>query len=539
MAPGEREHVLVAVAFTDIVGSTELAAEMGDEAWKRLLQEHHAIVRRLVKSGGGRIVDTAGDGVFAVFDRPAAATRFAFHAIRAVREIGLEIRAGVHFGESESAGGKVSGIAVHTASRVMGLAGPGEVLVTRTVKDLVAGKRIIVSDQGSHDLKGISASWDIFRVEEVADSRSEPPIDPVEAAERRNKVARSRASPRRSRVIAGSSILVAIVVVSVILFRDGERNVAASAPSRSLVRLELETDEQARLPVGEALTSVATGEGAVWVVSNAERRLYRVDPSTLRVSAHVDLDDRPNEVAVGEGSVWVTTSTELLRIDPVSNDVVHRSPLGSCPLDLACTTDVAVADGFVWVVHYDSQRLLGFDPVRDNEPRRFRLEAPPITLAVGGGAVWILLDGLDPKVVRIDISSGASSTHTLPAGSAIANCLNRDVGPAFAAELCGAIAVGERAIWVATTGQFSSEVWRLDPTTGRPLGDPRSIGCCVMAMFPSAGLIDELWIGLSAGDLVVIPEAFGDQQEQIPVGGTITDVTIGYDGVWITVHDSR
>jgi outer membrane protein assembly factor BamB len=304
------------------------------------------------------------------------------------------------------------------------------------------------------------------------------------------------------------------------------------------VRLDPVTNERIRIPVGEALTSVAIGEGSVWVVSNADRRIYRVDPSTSKVSAHVDLDERPNEVTVGEGSVWVTTSTELLRIDPVSKEVVHRFPIGSCPLDLACTTDVAVADGFVWAVHYDARRLTKFDPARNKEIRRFRLEAPPITLAAGGDAVWVLLDGLEPRVVRVDLASGVTSSQSLPAGTAVARCLNREVGPAFAAELCGAIVVGERGVWVATTGQFSSELWRLDPTTGR-VGSPRSLECCVMAMFPSAGPIDELWIGLSAGDLALVPEALGEEQEAISVGGTITDVAIGYDGVWVTVHDPR
>lgn len=253
----------------------------------------------------------------------------------------------------------------------------------------------------------------------------------------------------------------------------------------------------------------------------------------------MDLDDHPNEVAVGEGSVWVTTSTELLRIDPVSNEVVHRSRIGSCPEEDACTTDVAVSEGSVWATHYDSGRLIEFDAARDNEIGRIRLEAPPVALAAGGGAVWVLLDGLDPEVVRIDISSGLKSSQTLPAGSAQARCLDRDVGLAYVAELCGAIAVGERAVWVATTGLFSSELWQLDPVTGRLAAASGSLDCCVMAMFASEELVDQLWVGLSAGDLALVPEALGEQREAISVGGTITDVAIGYGGVWVTVHDPR
>jgi len=538
MSRGARDHILTAAMFTDIIGSTDLAAEMGDVGWKRLLQAHHEIARRLVRRHDGRIVDTAGDGVFAIFERPAAAVSCAFEAVSALREIGIEIRAGIHFGEGESLGRKVSGIGVHTASRVMALAGPGEVLITRTVRDLVAGRRIVTIDRGNHVLKGIPGSWDVFAVQEVDGSRTAPAVNPKEAAERRDRLARRRVSPRRGRVVAGLTAVIAIVLVSIAFIRDGERDVAASTPRRSLVRLDATTDEQDRIPVGDALTSVATGEGSVWVVSNTERRVYRVDPSTSQVSGHVDLDERPNEVTVGEGSVWVTTSTELLRIDPLSIEVVHRSPIGSCSLDLACTTDVAVADGLVWAIHYDARRLTKLDP-GDNEIRRFRLEAPPITLAAGGDAVWILLDGLEPRVVRVDIAAGVLSSEALPAGSAVALCLNREVGPTFAAELCGAMAVGERGVWVATTGQFSSELWRLDPTTGQRVGDPGAVECCVMAMVTSVGLIDQLWIGLSSGDLAIVPEALGNQQEAIPVGGTITDVAIGYDAVWIPVHDPR
>jgi class 3 adenylate cyclase len=535
MAPSDREHVLVAVLFTDIVRSTDLAAEMGDEAWKGLLDQHHVIVRRLVKIGGGRIVDTAGDGVFAVFDRPAAAIRCGFDAIRAVREIGIEIRAGVHFGESESKGGKVSGIAVHTASRVMSLAEPGEVLVTRTVKDLVGGKRIIVTDRGAHELKGIPSTWQVFGVEEVEGSRREPPIEPAEAAERRGRFEHATATSRRAVLIVGV-IGMAIVLMAVILIQVGRRPPVASGPSRSLVRLDPVTDERVRVPVGEALTSVAPAkEPSGWhrtptEASTASTRRPRGSPT-------VDVQARPNEVTVGDGSVWATTSTELIRIDPASNEIVHRARLGSCPDHDACTTDVSVADGSVWATHYDAAHLLQFDPSNDNEIRRLHLDSPPVTLAAGHGAVWVLLDGIDATVVRVDVVSGATSSETLPAGDAVANCLDRDVGLAYAAEQCGAIVVTERAVWVVTAGPFSSQLWRLDPASGRRVGDPRSLDCCAMAIVATDELIDEIWVGLSTGDLAVVPEALGQQRQAIPVGGTITDVAIGYDAVWVTVHD--
>jgi len=151
------DRVLATVVFTDIVGSTERAAEVGDRRWAALLDEHHAIVRRELERYRGREVDTAGDGFLATFDGPARAIRFACAVRDAVRALQLELRAGVHTGECELTGEKVGGIAVHTGARVVGAAGPGEVLVSSTVHDLVAGSGILFEDRGEHELKGVGS----------------------------------------------------------------------------------------------------------------------------------------------------------------------------------------------------------------------------------------------------------------------------------------------------------------------------------------------------------------------------------------------
>ena len=148
--------------FTDIVGSTVRAALMGDRAWRDLLGRHHAVVRRQVVRFRGREIDTAGDGFFASFDGPARAIRCAHAIVESVRELGLEVRAGVHTGECELVvGGRVAGIAIHTGARVASLAKPGEVLVSSTVKDLVAGSGIQFEDRGSHMLKGVG-EWHLY-----------------------------------------------------------------------------------------------------------------------------------------------------------------------------------------------------------------------------------------------------------------------------------------------------------------------------------------------------------------------------------------
>jgi class 3 adenylate cyclase len=157
----EPERMLATVLFTDIVDSTSRALELGDRRWRHLLERHNALVRRELLRFRGREVDSAGDGFLATFDGPARAIRCAFAIVDGVREFGLAVRAGLHTGECEIADGKVAGIAVHTGARVAALANAGEVLVSSTVKDLVAGSGIQFIERGAHELKGIG-EWRLF-----------------------------------------------------------------------------------------------------------------------------------------------------------------------------------------------------------------------------------------------------------------------------------------------------------------------------------------------------------------------------------------
>jgi len=162
--PAEPERVLATVLFTDIVGSTERARELGDRRWRDLLEHHHELVRRDLERFRGKEVDTAGDGFLATFDGPARAIRSGRAIVESVRTLGLDVRAGLHTGEVEIAGAGVRGIAVHTGARVAAHAGAGEVLVSQTVKDLVAGSGIEFEDRGAHELKGIPGEWRLYAV---------------------------------------------------------------------------------------------------------------------------------------------------------------------------------------------------------------------------------------------------------------------------------------------------------------------------------------------------------------------------------------
>jgi class 3 adenylate cyclase len=160
----EADRVLATVMLADIVGSTALAAELGDRAWRDRLEAFYGLVREALARFRGRELDTAGDGFLAAFDGPARAVRCASSMVREVRRLNLEVRVGLHAGECEIIGEKLSGIAVHTGARVAALAGTGEVLVSGTVRDLVAGSGIAFEDRGVRSLKGVPGEWRLYSV---------------------------------------------------------------------------------------------------------------------------------------------------------------------------------------------------------------------------------------------------------------------------------------------------------------------------------------------------------------------------------------
>ncbi len=161
----EPDRVLATVLFTDIVDATRKASEVGDRRWRDLLEAHHGAVREELSRFRGREIDTAGDGFLAAFDGPARAVRAASAIRNDVKRLGLEIRAGLHTGECEIMGAKLSGVAVHIGARIAGLAGAGEVLVSSTVHDLVAGSGLRFEDRGLHTLKGVPGDWRVYAVD--------------------------------------------------------------------------------------------------------------------------------------------------------------------------------------------------------------------------------------------------------------------------------------------------------------------------------------------------------------------------------------
>jgi class 3 adenylate cyclase len=195
------ERVLATVLFTDIVDSTRRAAELGDRAWRDVLERHDELARRAVEAQGGRLVKSIGDGMLATFDGPARAVRCAEGMSESVRELGIELRAGVHTGEVEVIGEDVGGMAVHIGARVSAMAGTGEVLVSQTVKDLVVGSGLQFAERGEHELKGVPGLWRLYALGDEAPAPA--PLDGAHGHMRatdRVVVSLARRAPRAMRL---------------------------------------------------------------------------------------------------------------------------------------------------------------------------------------------------------------------------------------------------------------------------------------------------------------------------------------------------
>jgi class 3 adenylate cyclase/tetratricopeptide (TPR) repeat protein len=209
--------------FTDIVGSTERAAELGDRGWRELLSEHHGRVRREIRRFGGEESNTAGDGFLATFERPASAIRCAWSIRETLRELGLEIRAGVHAGEIEREGREVGGIAVHIGARAAAAARPGEILITSTAKELVTGTGIRFEDRGQHRLKGVPDEWRLYALEGL----------PTAAGRRRTGRLIPELTTRQSIAAGVAGLAILAAVLAFFLFRDGPGLIVPTATAES------------------------------------------------------------------------------------------------------------------------------------------------------------------------------------------------------------------------------------------------------------------------------------------------------------------
>ena len=461
--------------MTDIVGSTEHAAELGDSAWRELVQLHHGVVRAALRQHGGREVDTAGDGFFAIFDAPAAAVECALEIVERVRELGIDVRAGVHVGEVEQAGRKVAGITVPIASRIMATAQPGEVLVSSTVRDLAAGSGLTFEDRGERQLKGVPGEWRVYAVGRTEPDASKTAETGTASERRAAAVRRAAARPiwqRRPRLVAGAVVALAAIVATagLLVWKPWQPPALASLGENAVGILDAGRNELiGQIRVGTQPSGIAVGEGYAWVANAADDSVSQIDLATRSVVNRIAVGRAPAGIAVSGGSVWVANSggRTVSRINAATGRVVQAIEVGNAPQAI-----VAVGDG-LWVANVTDSTLVRIDAASGAAGSPVAVGATPVAAAADDTTLWIANDDLG-AVSRIDPNTG--STIAL---------IQLGVRPA-------ALALGSDRLWVASADGSLS--W-IDRQTNR-----------VIATVPVGGVLsaialtdDALWIGDRSG----------------------------------------
>lgn len=434
--------------MTDIVGSTEHASELGDSAWRELIQLHHALVRKSLTEHGGREVDTAGDGFFAIFDAPADAVACALDITTRVADLGIEVRAGAHTGEVEQIGSKVGGITVPIASRIMAEAGPGDALVSSTVRDLAAGAGLTFEDRGSRTLKGLAGEWRLY-----AASRPQPSADVSQpaadlGARRAAAVRRARSRPiwrRRPRVTALAVVGLAIVLATagLLAWQPWLRPALGAIKDNSVGQIDIGRNViTASIEVGQLPGGAVVEDGALWVTNTGSDTLSQISADAQTVTRIIDVGRNPVGVAATEGSIWVANSgsRSVTQISTSTARVVNEIPVGNGP------TAVAAGAGYVWVTNSGDSTVTRIDPNTATPDLRIPVAARPIAVAAGDSGVWIAsADGA--TVTHLDPQTGVTLASPIPLGG-----------------LPVGIALGRDAVWVATT---DGRITRINPLDDR------------------------------------------------------------------------
>jgi class 3 adenylate cyclase len=479
---------LATVMFTDMVGSTEIAAKLGDARWRELLRRHHVIVRRDLKRFGGREIDTAGDGVFAIFDVPAQAVRCACAIAEETQELGVDIRAGLHVGEVEVAGKEVRGIAVHTGSRVCAIAGPTDVLVTSTLTELVGGAGIEFEGRGVHSFKGVPGQWHVLNVTNVAEATRPEPLDPATAEERLALVEPPPFVRRKGAWISGAAVILLVIAAGGVYLgtRKSPPKAVSRVPLYSVVQVDPSTGKVlATIPhlidsSGKYPIQLDAGEGAIWLLNGPN--LIPVDAQTKQAASPIALGTQGvvnRSIGVGYQTVWIGVFDGLARVDPATDQVLNTIKIhGSA----------------------SSQDPTAVNVFNTN------------SVAVGAGVVWATSDQ-KPIVARVDPHTGQVTQVSLKATG-------------------DGVAVGDNTVWVINN--VAGVLWRIDPTSGKVTGNV-SLSGNLADVVAGGGAV---WV-LDTGAGTVIPVSSTTLHPLVPirVGNGPSDIAFGLGAVWVTNQD--
>jgi class 3 adenylate cyclase/streptogramin lyase len=477
---------LGAVLFTDIVGSTTIAAELGNRRWATLIGRHHQLVRRELRRFGGREQDTAGDGFFVTFERPVDAIRCAVAIGEAVRSLGIDIRAGVTFGELELESGKPSGLAVNTAARVMSVGGPGEVLVPASVRDIVSGAGISFREHGTHRLKGLEEEARLFLVTEVDGAPVGSPLRSEEAAARRAEIV---PGPRRTPrwVLVGALVVAGLVAGTILLLQnnDTERGPRADTESSTyLVELDAEDGSEGQ----------------------------RID--IVRPSRSAQHPDTVRAMVADRGAVWIVApgfeGATLLHVDPEHGEM--RKPIAI--EQPAITVSIVSAFDALW--YLAPNRLVRVSASTDEQQVVQRVSTPTelgadrVYLAADRDHLWI--GQADGNLIRVDPAGGLRSRRV--------------------ADGIDLIAASEDGVWVLD--QFVGVVIRVDPATLATVWESPLFGTVARLAVDE----DYLWLlDQSSGVVTRLSSSTGADAGQAPVGRGVTDLAVGLGAAWLSRAD--
>ena len=493
MRQSSSPRILAAVLFTDMVDSTSIAEEMGDRRWKTLTKRHHGIVRRELKRFGGREIDTAGDGFFATFREPAAAIACASAASEAVRELGVEIRAGVHFGECEQISKNLSGITVVVGARIMALGGAGDVLVSGTVAELTRGAGYGMTDRGTHTLKGVGGEWKVFAIDAVDGAPRPGPLDPAEAADRRASIAheedrRALWAPR----CASADSPWRCSRPSVWSSPSHDRRRPPAAEPNTIARIGTRraiVDSVVEMGAGAYPEAITVGGGNVWVVNVSNRTLMQVDPEGSQVFGTASA---PTGVAFADGRVWVTYgfSSDPSRGMDVLDPVNHV--MGPAQISLPnASAPIAAGDDVLWIGDPLGSTVLRYDPASGGAASVALPDGSGVvSLGVSDESVWVAA-GRQPSVFRIDANDPSQPVERFGTGGDLPTALsvapdgtvwivrrdadsvlslspsgstNVDVALGDQCDAPNAVAATDDAVWVSCA--TSENVVQLNPADG-------------------------------------------------------------------------
>ena len=477
------DRLLATVLFSDIVGSTERAVELGDRRWRQVIAAHHRFVRKQLRRFGGRVVDTAGDGFFATFRQPVRAVECAHAIVEGVARMGIQVRAGIHTGEVEVSGREVRGVAVHICARIMSVAGPGEVLVSSTVRDLMAGSDLRFEDRGPHELKGVPGQWKLFALRTPLPK--EAPEEPLGTSSE-PEPARRRLS-RRWIVTALSALALAVAVAAAVGLSltsgRGTTTHRVVVPNNAVLQIDPASGKVRSTVTGLVAGTtlfparhIEVGEGGVWV--DTAVTLQHISPRTERLVGQIHAQSAVSTIAVGQGAIWAAGNVGITRISPATGNVEATIPYDT---GTAKPTTIAVAGGNVWMLVTDGE-LIRVNAGTNRITRHLQIGISGADLAVSPGALWVLDQAaervieLDPKTARVlrrvrvagnleRVVVGSGEIWVMDEGAGVVTPIDASTGVSQAPVRVGKgpvdMAFGLGAVWAANRGDGT--ITRIDP----------------------------------------------------------------------------